>query len=466
VNGFSLLFEVLASAGAGIVAGFATGLVPGLHMNNIAAALVAFSAASLAFFRLIGGALSAPDAGLLASCFICSALVAHQFSEALVSTYIGIPDGDVLSVLPAHRLARAGMGSSAIRSSADGSLAGVLIAMAAALPLCLVLGRPVRLYEVLASCMGVIVLAFSAGLVLSEVLPRARAARSGILAAHRLSFATAVFMSAGVLGTIVLRTDYFACPLPDFPWMHTDFVRRSSLLLPMFAGLFGLPNLLLSLASKSDCHRGVADADLMVHMPGKRDLALSLFGGTLVGWMPGMTSGSSASMCAVARGCSPEDDELGSSLGFIWLCSAIASAGAVFAVAAFFVISRERSGCMEAVGHFLGPMRSGSLLSEALPFACMLLSMSVASVASYRMLLFLVPRAARLRGLLCSKSLALAAICVVCSLILLLTGSRGSLLALTSTALGMVPISMGVRRIQLMGCLLVPIAISYFQGVD
>jgi len=462
VNGIGLASAVLLSTALGILAGFAAGLVPGLHMNNVAAVLVAYSAASFTFFGFLGDLFSAADAGLLASCFLCSSLMAHQFSEALVSTYIGIPDGDVLSVLPAHRLARAGMGSAAMRSSADGSLAGVVLAIALITPVCLIMGDPVGLYDILASGMGFIVAAFSVGLVMSDSLPGRGPTDNLVARAHRATSSAVIFLAAGVLGATVLQTDYLASPIPDLPWMHCGFVRRSSLLLPMFAGLFGIPNLILSLNAKSSLPSTPVKGDVILHRPGIRDYVLSLFGGVLVGWMPGMTAGSSASMCSIARDRDAEDGDLRNSLGFIWLCSAIAAAGAVFAVAAFFVISRERSGCMQAVSFYLGPGSEVFTLSEVLPFTSMLLSLAIASVASYHMLLFLIPRAARMRTILSSRILAAVSMALVCSLIILLTGTRGALLVTTATALGLLTISMKVRRIQLMGSLLVPIAISFF----
>lgn len=47
---------------------------------------------------------------------------------------------------------------------------------------------------------------------------------------------------------------------------------------------------------------------------------------------------------------------------------------------------------------------------------------------------------------------------------MILTGTRGALLLATACALGLLPPLIGVRRIQLMGCLLVPIMVLFLTG--
>jgi putative membrane protein len=455
----ALLCSVLVSAGAGTGVGFAAGLVPGLHMNNIAATLTAYAGGAISAFNFLNCGLRPDEAALAISCFVSAAMVAHLFAEAVTSSYVGIPAGDVVSVLPAHRLAKAGYGRIAVTASADGSLAGVLLSIILLVPMCLLMGQPVGLYALVRKVMVLFIIFFSLVLLASEGSPlRVMALRLDTVL--RILKAFAVFLSAGVLGTIVLRTDYYACPLPDFPWMSSGYVPKSSLLLPMFAGLFGISGLLLSLGSRS-----VVDSRssgiIPHHCPSPRDLVTSLFGGFIVGWMPGMTSGSAVTLC------SPRTKEAGSgdisgSVRFIWIYSAISSSGAVFAVGALFTILRARSGSMDAVQFFIG----GGNISKGwsfnlLPIVSIIFSMLVASLISHFVLGRLGTLLSRLRAMLCSRALALGSLSFVCALALALTGTRGALLLVTATMLGLIPPLAGVRRIQLMGCLLVPIAITY-----
>jgi putative membrane protein len=455
-----LLLSLGLSSLAGFSVGFLAGLVPGLHMNNIAAALTAYGSASVAVLGTLGAALGAGEGALLISCFISAALIAHLFAESITSTYVGIPSEDVVSVLPAHRLAMAGLGSIAVRSSADGALAGVIVSAVLLFPICVVMGPPLGIYEVLRKIMAFIIIFFSAVLLLSEGFSGLRCRPRARSPLRKTMNACVIFLLAGILGTIVFRTNYYACHIPDMPWLPGDFVPRSSLLLPMFAGLFGIPGLLLSFGS-----RAVYDIDRdslgsIVHQARSGDFILSSVGGIIVGWLPGMTSGSAATLCVPTAGEVRQNNDVRSSLRFIWLYSSISAAGAVLAVGALFVIGRARSGSMDAVAFFLGDdSMTSSMASNIVPILSILLAMILSALASHTVLVRFQPGFASLRRFLCSKELALASLLFVASLSIVLTGTRGALLMATSVVLGLIPPLTGVRRIQLMGCLLVPIAI-------
>ena len=453
----SILFASLAGTGIG----FAAGLVPGLHMNNIAAALTWYAGGSLGIFAVLGTLCGGDEVGLIAACLISSALVGHQFSSAITSTYVGIPSEDIVSVLPAHRLAKAGLGRIAVAASADGSFFGVIIAALLLIPVCAAMGSPAGLYSVLKRVMVPFIILLSAVLLASEK-GSIRSSSSRVERTLQILKASSVFLCSGVLGTVVLRTDFYACSVPDFPWLPGGYVTKSSLLLPMFAGLFGVSGLLLSLGS-----RYVLDAksDVLVHhVPRPRDMTQSVFGGLIVGWMPGMTSGSAATLCS-PRTNEADVNDVGGAVRFIWLYSSITASGAIFAVGALFTIERARSGSMDAAMSFLGNATlSRGIYSNISQIASIVLSMLVASIVSYSALRWLSPSLSRLRHTLCSRNLALTSLAFVCSLSLILTGTRGSLLLMTATTLGLIPPLIGVRRIQLMGCLLVPIVITYLVG--
>jgi putative membrane protein len=453
---------LLASIGlcsvAGTCMGFGAGLVPGLHMNNIAAGLTAYSGATLAVFGLLGGISGSDDVSLLISCFISAALIGHLFAESVTSTYIGIPAGDVVSVLPAHRLARAGLGEIAVRASADGSLCGALIASILLFPMCVLMGRPLNLYNWLSHVMGFVMLFVSVVLLYTEGGGRPKGQRVAFVARASL-----MFLAAGTLGTVVLCTDYFACAIPDLPVCGREFVPRSSLLLPMFAGLYGIPGLLLGLRSEGVFDMKCNGSHTTFHTPTKRDILISVIGGSLVGWLPGMTSGSSATMCAPSVREFSEREGVEEATRFIWLYSSISSSGAVFALGALFMIMRARSGCMDAAQHFLGDrIRPDSVIQNLETLGVMLIAMLVAACLGHLMISLVNARIGKMRAKLCSSTLAIASLVFVSLLSLVLTGTRGCLVMITATCLGLLTPLSGVRRIQLMGCLLVPITLKFF----
>ena len=448
-----VLLAVLASASAGVCVGFGGGLVPGLHMNNIAAALTAYAGAALAFFGAMSDVLGSDSPGLMICCFVSSALVAHMFAESVTSTYLGIPAGDVVSVLPAHRLARAGLGRIAVNSSADGSLSGVLLTVVLFPPVCLLMGHPIQLYSLMHEVMGFLIIVFSGVMLLSDgpSIPR-------------VTKATALFLTSGVLGSVVLMSNFHASSLPDVPWIHEPYVQKSSLLLPLFAGLFGIPSLLMSYGSRDVFDIRSEDQRDVSIKPGPKDYARSLLGGAVVGWLPGMTSGASATLCAPRVRELDGDDDIESSARFIWLYSFVSASGAVFAVGALFVILRARSGSMDAVQFFLGDtLVAGDLRQDLLPLASLLLSMLVSACVSRFVLRVIDSKLMNLHRLLCSRRVAVISMLFVCSLSVALTGVRGMIVLSAAVCLGLLPMRIGVRRIQLMGCLLVPITIGFFS---
>jgi TctA family transporter len=115
---------------------------------------------------------------------------------------------------------------------------------------------------------------------------------------------------------------------------------------------------------------------------------------------------------------------------------------------------------MDAVAFFLGDdAMTSSMTSNILPILSILLAMILSALVSHSVLVRFQSGLSNLRRFLCSKELALASLLFVASLSIVLTGTRGALLMATSAILGLIPPLTGVRRIQLMGCLLVPIAV-------
>ena len=97
--------------------------------------------------------------------------------------------------------------------------------------------------------------------------------------------------------------------------------------------------------------------------------------------------------------------------------------------------------------------------------AMMLLAMIIAAWLGHEVVSWLNPRVHRVRAAMCSPALVIASLAFVCSLSVILTGTRGALVLATAASLGLIPPLAGTRRIQLMGCLLVPITLRFFRLV-
>ena len=81
----SILVYVMIGIGLGTI----TGLIPGLHVNNIVLILL----------------LLTPRAPLNLSCAIMACAITHTFVNFIPGAFLGAPDEDTaVAILPAHRM--------------------------------------------------------------------------------------------------------------------------------------------------------------------------------------------------------------------------------------------------------------------------------------------------------------------------------------------------------------------------
>ena len=456
---------VAACALLGAVAGVAAGVLPGLHVNGMAAALLAL----------------APAAGAPGVAFLVCALAASPFGLALSATFLGGAEEDAL---PAEVLAREGRGAEACALLAWGAFAG----LALALPLALLLrGLLVPLGPLLARGMPWLLLAIVAVLVLTETrrLPLRRAwlvapwgerEAAGPLRRHprrrarlrvgplrvrdphgllhdapegeetrvrvargwaaptrwggRLA-ALGVLVLAGLLGLAAFRLGA-ASPL-GLP---------ASPLLPLLAGLFALPGLVRGLRAA----RPPRPARLRPPRPPRGEVLRVAAPGALASCMVGLAPGVSASHVALAlpRARTPERALL--------QVGAVGGGAVVFTLLAWHALGKARSGAL-VVADALAPRApwttwapTPALLHEAaLVLAAAGLACLLARLASRPLARLPTPRP------LCAVGLAALVLSVA-----LLNGVLGLAELAVAGLVGESPRRLGVRRSHAMGVILVP----------
>src|SRR5256884_8329773 len=134
----------------GLLAGVLTGLSPGLHVNNVAALVLATQTAFAGFLAVLVPDISAePETmGLLLSCFLLATAGSHAVFDFIPAVFLGAPTEDTaLATLPGHRLLLVGQGAKAVALAARGALLGSAFAVVALLPLRLLLADPVGLAD-------------------------------------------------------------------------------------------------------------------------------------------------------------------------------------------------------------------------------------------------------------------------------------------------------------------------------
>ena len=255
-----LIFAAMVAAVAGTILGALSGLIPGLHVNSTALLLVAVQVPLTAGFAtaLAGWGPGPDDLAILVSAMIVALVVAHVMVSMVPAVFLGAPAPETaLSVLPGHRLLLEGRGLEAVRLGAWGALAGTIVTICALVPLRFLMGTPLDAYDRVRPGIPFLLFGLVAFLILTETPPSrisggaigplaGRYPDSSLLASAargQRAKAGGVFALSGGFGFLLLGVPGMAtAPLlltiPTLP--------GSSVLFPLFAGLFGIPGLLMA----------------------------------------------------------------------------------------------------------------------------------------------------------------------------------------------------------------------------
>lgn len=456
------LFLLFLSVLAGYFLGIFSGLLPGIHTNNFALALVA-----LAPFLADRGI-----APFYIALIILSNAVSHTFHDIIPSVFLGAPDGDTaLAVLPGHRLLLEGAGAEAVRLSALGSAGSVVASMLFVLPFSLFFGA---IYPYLQDYMAWVLLTIVFIMLASEKSDEVKG--QGSLAKYRCKLlALFLFLITGALGLFAFSRESLLIPVISFG--------QASVLLPLLSGLFGASQLIISLLTSSEIP---AESVSRFELSRKRILRGVFTGstaGSLVAWLPGVSSAIAALLAGLfvksdfdRRSIQKETSEpvpggqksslfsdpysdrqtLESSKEFIVSVSGVNTSNAIFGLVALLVIGKTRSGAMAAVNEILG---IGSLGFQVilLFFAAILLT----AMFSYFSTVWIGNNAHHMLRKLDYAKLCTCVLAGLAITVFLFTGLFGLFLFIISTPIGMLPSFMKVRKSHAMGVILLPV-ILYF----
>ncbi len=502
---------------AGTALGTFTGLVPGIHVNTMALLiLVSYPSLSSLLEPLCGGlGLDPLVVPLLLSCVIVSAAVTHSFLDFIPSVFIGVPDEeDCLSVLPGHRLLMAGKGLLAVRLAAGGSLCGAVIALLLSVPLLLFFQSGSRPLDRLDAYIPGLLLLVLLLLVLSQRQDRevralflgksfSQGAKTSILPARPMKGAeailhgrarrhwsryrietaqgtfTAKFKGRLPRGHIALHGQWvltrkrwvpsaMACGvvalsgllgvsvlwghLPDLIWSGVD----GNMMFPLLTGLFGLPSLLASQEGRPIPEQQDPGP---VHLESHVVLSGSL-SGLLAGLVPGITSTSATVPASMICGDAERDDEA-SAERFIVLSAAVGTAAMVFGVLALASTGQGGTGALMVVESMLG---NDALEDMARPTSAhltlLLLSVLLSSLLAFVLTIKVGVIVARRSSGSSGGRLSRAILVLIVALCVILCGPAGLIVLTVATLVGSLPPALGVSRVCLTGCLILPIILS------
>lgn len=456
----SIVAAAAAAAVPGALLGLGAGLVPGLHANTIAHALLAYPAVALAPVAAgAGAAVGAPEAMAASAGFLFGMALGHAFGDDIPAVYLGAPDADTaLSVLPGHRLLEAGLGDAAVRSAARGSLLGVIFCLPLVPVLAWLMGPPANGYDHVRPFLAPVLLGLAGILVSSE---RGSAEPHGLSRRAARGLAAGLLLASAALGELVM--------FRGLPWEGDFPLGRPELgtggpLLALFSGLFGVPTLLLAAAARGDPREEAAPPpgpDVIDARETARYAGVGTGAGALVGWLPGIGAAQATTLAfAIAdflrlrsvrgRG-GPRE-----AASFLVAASAVGTANLVFNLVALTVLLRERSGVMVAVDQVAAPMVSGAGSGD------LLVGLLVGAVACLPLCYLGAVGAGRLASRLYRRArpqtLARVAIAIIVGLVAVLEGTAGMFVLVLAAGIGLVPPVAGVKRVHLMGCVLLPVS--------
>lgn len=562
------LLAVILFTLVGCMAGIVTGLVPGIHINNVAVLILTSQSAILGFAMWAFGWAqpSASELIIIVCSLVIGNAITHTFLDFIPSVFLGAPDAETaLTLLPGHRMMLAGRGYEAVKCSVVGSFGAVIGALALMVPMRLIVGSPVGAYDALAEWMHLLLLCVAVFLIMTETarpgdkfpwkrrfemrghvllggLDPGEAAHSGqtvvdlrdleagttgtvalkATVARRLNdagsaflvlrggrrevlmelvdepragpeageevvavgtvrpvltwrehaakrgIAACVFLLAGALGYALLGMPGMASRNVFF--LEMPSVEESTVLMfPLFTGLFGMSTLLLSLRDSPSIPEQRVDG-VKVGLPGMRRLRCIASGcvASMASWFPGISSAISTIISVFLTRSSDKGTEGRAddteTQEFIVSVSAVNTSVAMFNLMALFVILKARSGAMKAVeGLIAGDIAAWEPLGNV-PFAmsALLVSALVAGIVSVPLTLFFGKMFARKCSRVNYPLLVKSVIAFLLVMIALFSGALGLAILAISTCVGMLPPLIGVKRVHLMGCLLVPVMLFFW----
>jgi len=406
-----MLINLILALLLGILAGTLTGLIPGIHINLVAIILLTFSASLLT--------LTSPITLVI---FITSMAITHTFMDFIPSIFLGAPDEDsFLSVLPGHKLLLKGQGYYAIVFTLYGSLAALLIILIFT-PFFIYL-LP-RIYPFIQKIMWIILITVSVYLITSE--------------SNKKLWALIIFLLAGFIGIASLNLNI------------------KEPLLPLLTGLFGASNLFISIKQKTKIPEQkispLKNIRLSKKSIGKTSLA-AILAAPFTAFLPGLGSSQAALMGRQFLNIKDQRE-------FLFLLGAINTIVMGLSFIAFYSIQRTRTGAAVAISQLLPEL---SLYNLSLILSTVIISGILAFILTIYISKFtskLIPKI---------KYSKLSFIVLIILFLIVIGFSDftfiGRFIALlifiTSTALGIFTISLGIKRMHLMGCLLIPTILFY-----
>lgn len=397
-----ILFSITGS-----LIGIITGLIPGLHTNNVAILLLALSSAF----------------NLYACILITSAAISHTFLDIIPSTFIGAPEEDTaLVVLPAHSMLLEGRGYEVICISAISSLLSILFCFLMLFPFKLILGKPFYFYNILKEIFPWILICISLIVVFTN---------------EYIVKALLIYFLSGIFGFAII----------DMP---CSFLMKSSPIFPALAGMFGIATLLHS-------QKGFIPEQMVEEKKIKIkniDIISGSIAGSIVSILPGVSTAIATTIALAMRKERRKENTIA-------ILSATNTSTNFFVLLSLFIILKARSGFAIVIKEMMHIEAWNDILMPRL-LSLLLIAIIIASIMSYFSTLFIGKFTSKNISKIPYAILLKISLVVIILMVFFFNGFIGLLILLTSSCIGIICLKMKVKRSVCMGVLLLPLIVKYF----
>ncbi|MEK6893923.1 MAG: tripartite tricarboxylate transporter permease [Nanoarchaeota archaeon] len=390
---------------AGLIIGTITGITPGIHINTITALLIA----NITVFSALS------TTSLVA--FIVSLAMTHTILDFIPSILTGATDDEsFLSVLPGHEMLIKGKGREAILLVILGALTSIPLILIIIIPFIKII--PI-IYKSIIYFIPFILIFISIYAILRE---------------ERIWTALIVFIATGILGYSSLNS-----PIEN-P------------LLPLLGGLFGASSIIISLNQKLKIP--YQEPINFKNLKGiKKDYIKSIIGSIisspLCSFLPAVGSGHAATISSEII---PQSRK-----GFLIMLGTINIIVMTLSFVTLYALNKTRTGAAAAIKSIITELSLSNLWTIII---IALISVIIASILA----LFITNIFIKIIEKVNYRNVSICMLSILIIAIILLSNIQGIIVFVTSTAWGIFAIKSNIRRINMMGVLLIPTIIFYLTN--
>ncbi len=401
-----MIFQYLIAILIGVLAGTISGLIPGIHINLIAIILVSISGFFLNF-----------TSSIILVIFIISMAITHTFVDFIPSIFLGAPDSDTaLAVLPGHRLL--------LKKQAYHAIIYTLYGSIIAIPLLLLIIPIMFLFLPLINNFLPKIIPLL--LILATVLT--------IKKEQNKLFAIIIFLLSGILGYITLNSSV------------------NQPLLPLLTGLFGGSNLIISMIRKTKIPKQQFTKIKNIKLTQKQFLRSSLISGIfspICSFLPGLGSSHAAVLSsAVFKKKQLKEEEF---LFIVGIINTLVMSTSFFTL---HLIGKTRTGAAVAINNILPNLNSKYLI-------IIFITIIIASFLATIITIYFAKMFSKIISEINYIFLAITTLIIIFIIVLIISKILGIFIFLTSSLMGLTAILTKIKRINLMGCLIIPVIIFY-----